>query len=597
MARKKITTTLQGGFLALFGLAFFLPGIFLSGLYFATFATWWSAQRWVEVPCWIESVDLKVTHDDSTTYKTTATYHYIYQDRSYQGNRVAFSKGSDNIGGFQKRIHRELKQYTAPKPRGAERETTRPGSKPFRCYVNPAKPEEAVLFRDLRWEMQAFYAVFALTFPAVGAGVMLAGIASMRSQKARKQLAAAHPDAPWLWRPEWSAGPIPENSRLARLGLAAYTAWVTCIVVPLVAGTWLGGAFQREPISWVLLIFVALWCIPASISWKHFRQRMAIGAARLEMRRIPAVPGGTLSGEILLEKFSPQWMSGSVEILCERKTTVQSGSESSTATATLWAHQQPLAIDQMSREITGCRIPVQFVLPGDAPPCSLAESEEPGSEISWSLKLKVPAAGVNPSFSIPVFHDGTAPAMAAAAAAPLSIQSDAAAHLPAMLERYGVIIDLDERGLPRQLDCPPARNRGLLIFLLVFVLVWTGAAVFLINSNAPLIFKAVWPVSAVAIWWILIWQALHRLSVTFEADHLRVINQLGPFRWQRGYDRSQILGFSFDSNMTNNNQAFYRVRLESVIGKKQTVADGLADPATAEALCIRLESWRRPTRK
>ena len=59
MATPKSSKSLSGGCLALFGLPFLAAGLFMSGLYFYGYAKWWAAQSWEEVPCWIESAELK----------------------------------------------------------------------------------------------------------------------------------------------------------------------------------------------------------------------------------------------------------------------------------------------------------------------------------------------------------------------------------------------------------------------------------------------------------------------------------------------------------------------------------------------------------
>ena len=45
--------------------------------------------------------------------------------------------------------------------------------------------------------------------------------------------------------------------------------------------------------------------------------------------------------------------------------------------------------------------------------------------------------------------------------------------------------------------------------------------------------------------------------------------------------------------MNSNNVSFYRVRLESVLGKKKTLADGIPSSITAEALAKRLDEWKK----
>jgi hypothetical protein len=72
---------------------------------------------------------------------------------------VSIHRGSDNIGSFQRRAFEELTRCRA-------------SGRPFRCYVDPQNPANAVLYRQARWEMIAFYAMFALVFGGAGVGLL-----------------------------------------------------------------------------------------------------------------------------------------------------------------------------------------------------------------------------------------------------------------------------------------------------------------------------------------------------------------------------------------------------------------------------------------
>ena len=267
MARSKPTKDLSGGCLSLFGLPFLAAGLLISGLYFLGYTKWWSARSWDEVPCWIESTDLESHRgDDSTTYLATATYRYEYQGRSYQGDRVSFDKGADNIGSFHQDAHRELSRYVGKKGNRAEADPQADGREPFRCYVNPANPEEAVLYRMFRWPMQAFMAVFALTFPAVGAGLVVGGLIGVKSKKREAALQRIHPEDPWKWKPGWAEASIPEASSQWSAALYSYTLWSALVIFPLIGAMAVSGAFQESALSWLVMIFLAIWCVPAGMS-------------------------------------------------------------------------------------------------------------------------------------------------------------------------------------------------------------------------------------------------------------------------------------------------------------------------------------------
>jgi hypothetical protein len=81
--------------------------------------------------------------------------------------------------------------------------------------------------------------------------------------------------------------------------------------------------------------------------------------------------------------------------------------------------------------------------------------------------------------------------------------------------------------------------------------------------------------------------------VTFDPLQLVVTHRLAMWVWMRTYSKQDVVGFSHDSNMSSGNQSFYRVRVENVIGKKATLADGITESTTAMGLVSSLEKWRK----
>lgn len=590
--KSKAPSQLSGGCLSLFGLPFLLAGLFLAWLYFSGYSEWWRARSWVEVPCWIESTELKAHDgDDSTTYQVLASYRYEYEGHLYHGDRVTFSKGSDNVGNFHEETHRELRGYVVGKATGLEDAGAQGNRKPFRCYVNPNKPDESVLYRVLRWQMQAFMAIFALTFPAIGAGLVAGGLIAVRIAKKDAELVANHPGQPWKWKSNWAGSSIPESAAGWSKALYLYTLWSGLIIVPLIFTTAMTGAFQTNRMAWLLLILVALWCLPAWFSLKRFRQRLAIGVTRFEPTQSPAYPGGVLAGAIMLEKPLPMRGDAELTLTCEKKVTRKTGDGDSTTTEKIWSHAQNVTLDQITRDVSGFRLPVAFSLPADAPQSDAGD--DPAIKHVWKLQLKVPGTAIGPVFEVPVFHTGESPVVTTTISAAASIQEVAAADLPILLAARSIRADFDGNGLPRSIVCPPARLRSLIVFLVVFNVIWTAVAALLIHKHAPLIFRIVWPVSAAGIWLAVLYQLLHRRTVTFSVMGLEVTNETGPLASSRKLEKSQIIGFSHDTNMNSGNTVFYRVRMEDVFGKKTTLVDGITESATAAALAGRLEDWRK----
>lgn len=599
LARQRATsgkpTQLPMGCLALFGLPFLIGGIVTTWICFSGYTDYLATQRWEETPCWIESAELKKNSDsDGTTYRAVATYRYHYAGQTWQGDRVSIHSGGDNIGRFQQEVHRELSRHVVDGPRDH--------SKTFRCYVNPANPAESVLYRTLRWQMQAFMSLFALTFPVAGAGLIAGGLYGRREQLATKALTDAHPDEPWRWRREWASNTLPEASNPWATGLRFYTIWAALVITPLIWTTAATGAFSREPASWLVGIFVLLWCIPAGFTLRHLRMRRMIGKTTLELTDCPVAPGSLLKGFLWLQQPTPARLDALVTVACNRLTTVKRGDSVSTTTEPLWTGTLTVSPADAVREMQGFRIPVEIQLPADAPETSASLTDSTRHE--WKLQFTIPGTPVKTSYLLPVFHRDRSTAAIAATATdstdlagadpPLtgSILHQALATLPERLAARKIRAEFDPDGLPLTIVCPPARNLALGLFLIVFNLLWTAAAIFLVVQNAPLIFRIVWPLSCAAIWIAILWTFLHKRTVTLHPGRIHVVNQLGPFRRATTIDASQITTFTHDTHLSSNNQNFYRVRVENLIGRKTTLADNLTDSTTAQALAKALETWR-----
>src|SRR5262245_33524795 len=170
MASLELTTDRKGnrasnrvgaGCLALFALPFAAVGVGAFVWAALTLLDWQAARGWIQVPAQLISVELEESTDaeDTTTYRTTATYRYEYGGQAYTGNRVAIDTGSDNVGDFHQRLYYELH---AAHERGAT----------VTAYVDPEEPANAVLNRELRAGLLALKGVFALVFGGVGFGLL-----------------------------------------------------------------------------------------------------------------------------------------------------------------------------------------------------------------------------------------------------------------------------------------------------------------------------------------------------------------------------------------------------------------------------------------
>ena len=170
MTRSKMTSTTHGDLDA--GR---LPGLNILFLFFAAFAVfamwpawslvmqvtaWFKVQDWMENPCMIQSAEMQVgSLDDTVTSMVSARYRYAFGEAEYFGNRVwpLDEYGEEDDAGI---ILKELKSYVGR-------------NQSFRCFVNPANPSDAVLYRNLRPQVLLKKAVFVFVFGGVGVGGIL----------------------------------------------------------------------------------------------------------------------------------------------------------------------------------------------------------------------------------------------------------------------------------------------------------------------------------------------------------------------------------------------------------------------------------------
>lgn len=581
------TKQLSGGCAVLFGLPFILAGLAIGAFsYFPAMSSWWSARGWEEVPCWIEAAELKSSESDEggSTYSVKADYRYEFDRRWYHGNEVSFLGGSDNFGDFQEQAFRQL-------------QAVKTGERPFRCFVNPAKPEQAVLFRDLRWGLLLVLTLFPTLFPLAGFVVSIGGWLQSRKERQAQKLIKLHPDEPWCWRPEWEGDTIhaTKDGLPFILGIAG---WILLIQLPLALAVIVGGELEKSAMAWLSLLPALLAWIPLHFAWKRLKSRLVLGRPSLQLRQFPARTGAVLKGDLRFNRVLSPMSTISVRVLCQRHITRQSGDSRTTAKETIWEHTETLSAAEARREGRGVTLPLSIEIPRGLPATALDEASiitTNGEQHVWTLEINAPQGGKSAVLPLPMFAEKEgADEEIAASHAPTEFIALSTEDLVSRLQARGVRAEFDAAGIPTLLDCPAGRNRGVSVFLLLFGSVWLAAFVFMEAQGAPLIFRLIWGVTSPLILGLGAWTWLFSRRVEFEVGALRILNRVGPFySWRETFEPRHFTGFSHDTNMQSGSQFYYRVRGETIFDQKKTLADGIAESVTAETLAKRLEQWRK----
>lgn len=566
------------GCLLLFGLPFLIAGLFTSGLYFKTLGSWWSAQSWVEVPCWIDRAELKTSSDsDSTTYKAEAEYHYQYEGGKYQSSTVTHTTGSDNVSSFQHDAAAELKRYARSR-------------QPFRCYVNPQNPEQAMLYRDLRLGLLMLIIAFPLIFPAVGGGIMVAAWWHGRNSKAEAKLRADHPDAPWRWKTGW-AGESLKSWNASRV-LFLYVAWLGLHILPLIfACVFSEILFTKSGL--LILPLLMVWGVPTWFALRYLRQRFVAGEISFKPETWPISQANGLRGQVMFSRPVSLRKSIEITVSCAKETLRKTSDGNSKQSETIWSSTQSIDGSRAICDLSGTRVPLNIALPGDAPDATV---DDVAVNHVWKLQVLSKEPRISASFDLPVFETAIEQDVTSSmndVDVPVSLHQAADDHLEQNLRAAGLQVEFSPDGMPQRLGCPPRRHRKLICFLVVFDLIWTGSFIFLLKSDAPTLFPVVWGVSSTAIWLFIFSLMLGRQSATFTREGVEIESEMkGLWRRRKFHARNTLLNFTSATNMSSGNTSYYIVKFTAMSGLKGKVADAIPSSATAEALARRLEKWR-----
>lgn len=384
------------GWIVAFAILFGLAGL---GLRIAAAAgeallSWQRVQGWQPVTARLEALDLKPLPKrgrGSRAMVVSARYRYTFKGKDYSGDRVGGYEGSHAVDGWHGDVHDRLLASTRH-GRGRTRELT--------AWVDPARPEQAVLDRSLRW-------VVLLVLLPVAAFIL--GLATMMGRGMRlhaRQLAVAPsptierlPGDPDIAEVEaWRTG-ILRSDILGSLALA----WL----FPFMAGVtgWgiaiSGYSHGKLALSGgaAVLGFGTLGAVlllsAARKTLRYFRQ----GQIHLQLTPYPARLGHELRGTIRLP-VSRLSKEVTVALGCMRE---RYDSEDTMTNDAIWDH---LSRVRPQPAATGAVLNFSVPLPGDLPASAWrSPSRKLKAGVKWLVHVESAEAGLDHAFTIPVLAD------------------------------------------------------------------------------------------------------------------------------------------------------------------------------------------------
>ena len=394
---------------------------------------------------------------------------------------MALLGGADNFGSFQLDAYRELI-------------ACQKANRPFHCYVNPAQPDQAILYRDLRWEMMVVQLIFVLMFGSVGFGLLFGGLAAVKKSRAEAALAAAHPEARWMWKADWAAGQIvssQKNAMRATLLFAVFWIVVTAPLLLVLPGEILT---KHNRVALLGLTFPAIglllagWAVYAVLRWRKFGQSI------FQMASVPGVVGGQLAGVIRTSaKIRPE--DGFHLLLrCVRRVTTGAGKSRHTTETVAWEDERIAMHELLDDLAEQSAIPVAFDIPYD---CQPSDERNADDQIVWRLTAaaEVPGIDYTATFEVPIFKTADSDPHFS----PQRGAMDQYVGLPTPereLREAGMIKTASPDGVGVRFLFPMGRNPGWATIPTVLALVFVCATVILFSAVRRSQFRSSWACSA-----------------------------------------------------------------------------------------------------
>lgn len=367
-------------FMVIFGLPFFAVGFYFL---IATAHSIYDVIRmasWPQTQGTLTSANARSSSSaDSTTYYVAAQYRYRVEGVEYTGSRVAIHGGSDNVGEFQRRL-------------GSQLELMYLNQEPVTVYYNAADPADAVLNREIRWEMIGFKSIFIIVFGGVGLGMMIFGYRGKRTIVSPETTGK-----PWLSRPEWADNRIRSSARSGMYAIWSFAGIWNAVSLPCcfaVPDVWR----KEGALALLILLFpmvglgLIFWALKRTREWRCF------GNTPLTMDPFPGAIDGDVGGEIELNVPYQSTLVCEVTLSCLFNYETGSGDDSSRQERVEW---QESGYAQVERTTQGMLLRFRFAVPAGLH----ASEEETGNHYLWrlSIKAELPGGDLNRSFTIPVY--------------------------------------------------------------------------------------------------------------------------------------------------------------------------------------------------
>ena len=419
-----------------------------------------------------------------------------------------------------------------------------------------------------------------LVFGGVGLGLLIGSRYTRRKGEELVARRSAAPDQPWLWREDWASRRIPDADRGQTGVLWGFALFWNLVSLPS-AYFGVRQALQTgDKAALLVLLFPAVGCVLLAAAIYSAMRTSRYGRSVLELNAVPAPVGRELAGTIHVARGLDPEHGVQLTLTCVRRVTTGSGKNRSTRENILWQDEQ--LIPGVSRQYDGVAIPVRMAIPPDGEPC---DDSDPWNRVLWRLGARATTPGIDyaATFEVPVFRT----AESAEAPSPEVVER----HLAELAEYRlpdGAPVRVTEAGQGLRVDFPMGRNRAVALGLTLFVAMWSGFLVLMVQLGAPWFFLLVFGAFNLLLLGIAATLWLERTTIEAGGEGLRITRGFGPFARTLRFRADEVARVEAKVGMTAGSRAYFDLKLVFADQSSIGAGSGLSDRRQAEWVAARV---------
>lgn len=447
--------------LALFTFSLIFIGAWI--LYAGTLSSiseYYQIQNWQKTSARVLESGVDINNSDTTIYQVFANYEYTVNGITYQNNRIAINDVADSNSDFHQKL-------------GDMLSAAQNNNQLIPVWFNPDEPDQAVLNRDLRWELIVFYTIFSLGIGGAGMGILY-----FRFIRPTTQDFSGEPNTletqPWLARSEWQNGIIKSNDNKDVWIALGFTVFWNLIAIPAaIVVTPL--VFEGEYGLLLVYLFPAIGLLLIIWATAATLRRLRFGNIHLRMTPFPGTIGGQVGGHLTIPLQFNSTHAFKTTLQCCHSSVTGVGKSRSRNEQVVWqadgyAYTSPVA--------QGTRLNIMFKIDDNLP---ISESKSAATYHLWRLHVACQLPGVDffHTFEIPVFQTN----VETSTIKELSTQHPNASHY--QVKEIEQVLNLSNISDGIQITYPAFKKAGVKIVGSLFGLTFLTAGVAMGVQGAP----------------------------------------------------------------------------------------------------------------